>query len=384
MKFVRKIFLIYLLSELLGGYVGFLSGPDTKAFAQVSQSITISTVAPPSNAPLLTSGLNCVTGTGGAFSAGQLVVGYTYAGTTAASESRVSADGGTTLTTVVTCPASGVLTVPSPPSPPGCANCVGWRPYAIASSSGTGAELLQTITAANCTLATTSGLTACAIGSSFTETTLGAGAAVPTNPTLFTPAVAAFPPFAAGTGGSHTLNWVVTGTAATCTVQLETSATQGGAFTLMTGTTAQTCTTSGSMTINGQTANFVRINPTAFTATGANVPSIVFTYAVTGSALPVTVASYSCGSTTGTVACGNAQQAGQPHVLWGIATLAANTATISGIVPAFTSSTSWTCTANDVTTRANPVQAIPSSGTALVITNTTGATDVIQYICVGN
>jgi hypothetical protein len=40
--------------------------------------------------------------------------------------------------------------------------------------------------------------------------------------------------------------------------------------------------------------------------------------------------------------------------------------------------------ANDVTTRANVVQMIPASGASTAtITNTTGGSDVIQWICVG-
>jgi hypothetical protein len=39
--------------------------------------------------------------------------------------------------------------------------------------------------------------------------------------------------------------------------------------------------------------------------------------------------------------------------------------------------------ANDVTTRANVVQMIPASGATATITNTTGGSDVIQWICVG-
>jgi hypothetical protein len=50
----------------------------------------------------------------------------------------------------------------------------------------------------------------------------------------------------------------------------------------------------------------------------------------------------------------------------------------------FTSTTSYFCVANDVTTRANPVQMVPASATTATITNTTGGSDVIQWVCVGN
>jgi hypothetical protein len=40
--------------------------------------------------------------------------------------------------------------------------------------------------------------------------------------------------------------------------------------------------------------------------------------------------------------------------------------------------------ANDVTTRANPVQMVPASATTATITNTTGGSDVIQWVCIGS
>lgn len=360
------------------------------AYGQVTQptlstSITFSTVAPPSNAPLLTSSLTC-SGSAGSFSAGTLVVAYTYTGTDSNSESKASADGGSTLTTLVTCPANGTLTIPSPPTPPGCFNCVGWRPYVIASSSGTGAELLQTITAANCPLASTASLTSCQIGQNFTETSLGAGAAEPTNPSLFTSGtgglVAQNPLTENSFYGNHVLSWVVTGTAASCSIAIQTSTTQTGTFATMTGTTAQTCTATGAYPISGQTANFVRLGPLTFTATGSNTPSITLTL----TSAPPTVGIgtvYSCGSTgSGNQTCAPAQGVRfQTYV--GSSTLAANTATIT-FPFAFSSTSSYDCVANDITTRANPVQMIPASTTTATITNTTGATDVIQWVCTGN
>jgi len=389
LKFLRKTFLWYLLAEVLLGFQGLIPQPTSLAYSQVSlpvgQSITFSTVAPPSNSPLLTSSLSC-TGSAGSFSAGTLVVAYTYTGTDSNSESKASSDGGSTLTTLVTCPANGTLTIPSPPSPPGCFNCVGWRPYVIASTSGTGAELLQTITSANCTLASTASLTSCAIGSSFTETSLGAGAGEPSNPTLFT----------SGTGGlvaqtpitensnyaNHVLSWVTTGTAATCSIAIQTASTQTGSFTTMTGTTAQTCTSSGAYEISGQTANFVRLGPLTFTASGSNTPSITITLTSSPPAIG-TGATLSCGSTgSGNQTCAPAA-GGRFQTYVGSSTLAANTATITFPL-GFTSTTSYFCVANDVTTRANPVQMVPASATTATITNTTGATDVIQWICTGN
>lgn len=94
-------------------------------------------------------------------------------------------------------------------------------------------------------------------------------------------------------------------------------------------------------------------------------------------------AGFSCGSTgTGSQTCAPAAVNGQAHWYSGESTLSSNAATITFPV-AFASTTSFFCVANDVTTRANPVQMIPASGTTATITNTTGASDVIQWFCAG-
>jgi hypothetical protein len=92
---------------------------------------------------------------------------------------------------------------------------------------------------------------------------------------------------------------------------------------------------------------------------------------------------FSCGSTgTGNQTCAPATASGLSHVYQGQSTLSSNAATIT--FPAtFTSTTSFMCVANDITTRANPVQMIPASAATATITNTTGASDVIQWICIG-
>lgn len=92
-----------------------------------------------------------------------------------------------------------------------------------------------------------------------------------------------------------------------------------------------------------------------------------------------------CGATSGSANCGNTNTLNTAKVYGGVATLAANTATITfnATNGGFTSSSTFTCVANDITTRANPVQMVPASGTTATITNTTGATDVINWICIG-
>jgi hypothetical protein len=359
----------------------------------ISQSQVVSTVVPPANTPLLGSGLNCTAQTGGlagTFSAGTFVVAYTYTGAASSSETKASADGGSTLTTVVTCPANGTMVIPSPPTPPGCnpAICTGWRAYVVASSSGTGAELLQTITALNssgvgCTLSALSNLTSCALGSSLTLTSLGAGAAEPTNPTLFIAPVSgttmgAFLPISEASLNitNHYLSWITTGTAATCTIAVQTSSDN---ITFTTAGTAQTCTSSGSYYLNTAASNFIRVNLTAFTATGANVPSIAWTLVDSPSTLSsVTVTG--CGSTT--TCTPNATLPGTNiKVVFGVVTLAGNTATITGI-PAFSATTSYSCAVTDQTT-AQLVKVVNTSTTSITISDTVGATDVVSYVCVG-
>lgn len=89
-----------------------------------------------------------------------------------------------------------------------------------------------------------------------------------------------------------------------------------------------------------------------------------------------------CGATSGNATCANATGVAARSI-GGIATLVANSAVISGISPPFVSTSTFTCTANDITTRANPVQVVNTSTSSVTITNTTGATDVISWNCVG-
>jgi hypothetical protein len=66
----------------------------------------------------------------------------------------------------------------------------------------------------------------------------------------------------------------------------------------------------------------------------------------------------------------------------GKSTLASNAQVVT-FSTSFTSTSTYQCVANDVTTRANPVQMVQTSASTATITNTTGATDAIQWICVG-
>lgn len=69
--------------------------------------------------------------------------------------------------------------------------------------------------------------------------------------------------------GKHLLVWIANGTVSSCTVQLESSSSVGGAYALLPGFVAQTCTSSGSIALLAQPVNALRINPTAMTGSGS-------------------------------------------------------------------------------------------------------------------
>lgn len=89
-----------------------------------------------------------------------------------------------------------------------------------------------------------------------------------------------------------------------------------------------------------------------------------------------------CGSTgTGNQTCSATAAAATAKLYAGHSTLSSNAAVITW--PVAFASTTYDCVANDITTRANPVQMISTSTTTATITNTTGASDVINWVCVG-
>jgi hypothetical protein len=61
-----------------------------------------------------------------------------------------------------------------------------------------------------------------------------------------------------------------------------------------------------------------------------------------------------------------------------------STATVTGILPAFTSSNSYNCILTNGTTASNGVKVTYVSGSSFTITGPNSVTDVINYICVGN
>jgi hypothetical protein len=87
-----------------------------------------------------------------------------------------------------------------------------------------------------------------------------------------------------------------------------------------------------------------------------------------------------CGTIAANGACANTLTTAE-HCISGIATLNAGTSTITGISPAFTSSSSFFVVTNDITTIANPSKGVPASGSTITFTGTT--TDNIQFIACG-
>jgi hypothetical protein len=88
-----------------------------------------------------------------------------------------------------------------------------------------------------------------------------------------------------------------------------------------------------------------------------------------------------CGTVAANGACSNTIGNGS-HSIAGIAALSDGTSTITGISPAFTSTSSYYCITNDITNSANPSKGVPASARAITFTGT--GTDQIQFICVGN
>jgi hypothetical protein len=92
--------------------------------------------------------------------------------------------------------------------------------------------------------------------------------------------------------------------------------------------------------------------------------------------------SYTCGTIAAAGACANTSLGATGHSIAGIATLSGGTSTITGISPAFTSSSTFFCVTNDITTIANPSKAVPASGSTVTFTGT--GTDNIQFVCMGS
>jgi hypothetical protein len=87
-----------------------------------------------------------------------------------------------------------------------------------------------------------------------------------------------------------------------------------------------------------------------------------------------------CGTMAANAACSNTLTTAE-HFIGGIAILSGGTSTFTGILPAFTSASTFFCTGNDITTPANTPTVIPASANTVTVTGT--GTDHIQFVCVG-
>ena len=84
-----------------------------------------------------------------------------------------------------------------------------------------------------------------------------------------------------------------------------------------------------------------------------------------------------CGTTAACTAFSNNST---PAISTGMVTLGRGTATVTGLT--YTSTSSFNCVANDVTTSSNVLKMVPASATTATVTGT--GTDVISYHCDGN
>lgn len=150
------------------------------------------------------------------------------------------------------------------------------------------------------------------------------------------------------------------------------------------GTTLTGPSTSGTLVTLAATQTLTNKTLTTPTLTAPVVSTLTNTGTVT---LPTNTGgvpvAYFCGATTGATTCANTSGGATARVIGGLATLASNSAVISSISPAFTSTTTFSCSSNDSTTVGNPTKVVNTSSSSITITNTTGASDLVSWVCVG-
>jgi len=282
--------LLALLTTLALAFISLLAQNTAQ------QSFTVSVVAAP---PAVVVGANSSTSTataaststvGGTVAAGTYRICVTYF-STANTETPCSVD--TSASSVITTTGStSTVTVQPPVLPSGPPSVVGYRVYVGASGGAAAGETLQTLTAAICTLSSSS-TTSCALTSPavFTASTnFSGGSGGPATPgTLLTYPLsnaANLALFENSQFATHILSWTVSGTApSACTVQLQT-----GAATSSLANVGQslTCTATGSYALPSVAkAAFTAPNITAWT--GGDTTSVeVFTI----TAIPYPIAIY--------------------------------------------------------------------------------------------
>ena len=96
----------------------------------------------------------------------------------------------------------------------------------------------------------------------------------------------------------------------------------------------------------------------------------------------LTIANAALGISCGTTTTCASTTTNFVRIAYGTVTLSAGTATVTAISPVFTSTSSFNCTASDLTTGTLGANATPASSSSITVTGTT--TDVISYICTGS
>lgn len=130
--------------------------------------------------------------------------------------------------------------------------------------------------------------------------------------------------------------------------------------------TGQQCFTTAAVTISGATQNITtNITGVPSLLTLGNIPTLV-----------------SCGTTT---TCANSSLGNTGREIFGSCPFsAATTCAITGVAPAFTSSTSFFCIATDATNTGQTFKIANGSSSSFTITASTSNSDVVNYQCTGN
>ena len=148
-------------------------------------------------------------------------------------------------------------------------------------------------------------------------------------------------------------------------------------------------TAGGNDLLNGNSGTNTYITASGLPTAGATIYASLYAVQTTGTN-KVATATYTaaspiyapqkvvtCGTTT---TCSNTAQT-SPRIVWGTVALSSGSATVTGMSPAWTSTTSFSCTGTD-TTSAAAVKIVNASTSSITVTGT--GTDVINYHCIGN
>lgn len=187
--------------------------------------------------------------------------------------------------------------------------------------------------------------------------------------------------------GMYQLIWTGAGTRTTCTVQIKAASTATGSYSTI--GTSQTCTTDGSYTFYlapASTNAWIELNVSAITGSGNTVKFVMNAFPNTPLAPQIlgniiNSSFNNCGSSS---SCATPAVIATPLlVVTGTATMSSGTSvTITGL-PAFTSATSYACSANDSNANNYTSGVKVVSTTSIVLVSGTSNSDSWQYVCVG-